>query len=116
MLQIIGWVLCLMLFCKGCEIIANPAYRIPDVPDQLNGWSNTAAVLAIGGSMLFAFALYYQGTALNDIASASSYSATPDYSSMTPAEVEALADQAAKDAMGAAEAADAAADAAMGKR
>ena len=75
MLQIIGWMLCLFLVLKACEINANPAYQEKDAEGKttgLNGPASAAAAFALIGAVIFAGLLYYQGQAVTDAFSSSS--------------------------------------------
>jgi Na+/proline symporter len=107
MLQIIGWILCVGLFCFGVSMIGNVNYQVEtdDGKKKMSEAGNLAAVIAIFAAFGFAFWLYAQGKPLNDAYNYSSSS----YSPLSEAQAEAEADAAAAGAEAAAAAADAAA-------
>lgn len=65
MLQIIGWIGCVLMAIKALELISNPAYR--DETGALNWHIVVAAMLAGFGSIGFAVLLYAQGELVRDI-------------------------------------------------
>lgn len=112
MLQIIGWVLCAMLFANGLAMFGNPAYAVPNGQfTKMNAHAKWAAWFCMIAALVFAVWLYVQGRPINDMVSGASYSA--EYGDMaadpkSEAEVEAEADTAMKASNDALKAADAA--------
>ena len=66
MLQIIGWILCLMLFAKGIEFVTSNAYRSEDRVN-VNSLANGVGGLCIIGALLMGFFLYQQGKAMERV-------------------------------------------------
>lgn len=113
MLQIIGWTLCVGLFCFGVSMMGNANYQFEDEngKKQMTGAGNFAAFVAVAASLGFALWLYVQGKPLND---AYGYS-SPDYptEALAAEAVAAEGEAAAKAGEEAAAAADAAVAEAM---
>lgn len=110
MLQIIGWIFCVGLFCFGVSMIGNANYQVEDEngKKKMTEAGNLAAVIAIFAAFGFALWLYAQGKPINDAYgySSSSYSDAPSGASIAS---EAEADAAAAAAEAAAAGAEAAA-------
>ncbi len=102
MLQIIGWLLCLYLIVKACELIAMDK----DKDKFARPVASIGAVLALLGAVGFFFMINVQAEAsqnpLGQLGSGYGGSATPDAvgssRNASSAEIDAAADQALKDA------------------
>lgn len=102
MIQIIGWLLCTMLFCFGVSIIGNSSFMETDEHGgkKLTGSASFACTVAIIAAFGFAFWLYEQGRPVRDY----SYESYPVSSEDIQRDAAAAADAAAEASAAAADA------------